>query len=431
MLVVEDAQVETTIVPLPLTELEGQARFEGNEWVVDSLTSEYGEIEINAEGLIDFDEGLDLALTAEEVTVEEFTETIDLDLPVPTEGTFDAVASVQGPINKPEITGTATARSPVDVDKITFTDASTDFLLQGQRLSLSNIAATPSFGGTLRGSGEVFLGQGSPFTFQADASSIPATEVAQIYNLEPGFRLGLVSANATVVGGSNGVTTTINWDAPAAQYPGSGTIDIDGRAIAFRDTTFQLGGGIVTGSGNLLDGVWNGDVDLQNVQLSAFSDDLIGDISGQFQVSGNTADTRIGAIRGSGNVAFSNGLATFSPQFASLSDRLTAQVSWNGQQLQITEANTDRITASGTLTPIFDRGFEGLERLNLNVVAQDYSINEIPFVTIPDALDLTGRANFVGSITGNPLSPTISGDVQVTDLVANRLPFNPFLSGIC
>ncbi len=174
---------------------------------------------------------------------------------------------------------------------------------------------------------------------------------------------------------------------------------------------------------------WDAAFDLANVDLSTISENLEGEVSGDFTASGNTANTKIGAIAAQGNVAFTNGVATFSPQLASLSDPLTAQVAWNGQQLQITDARTDRITANGTITPIFDSGFEGIERLDLNVIAKDYGINEIPFVTIPDIFNLAGRADFSGTIAGNPEAPNISGDVRLANLIVNTLPFNDLLTG--
>ena len=427
----DDGGLVANALPLPLKNLDGQTRFEGSKWVVDSLSGDYGEIAVAGKGLVDFDKGYDLALTTKDVSVKEFTNTVKLKLPVPTEGTFDAVAAVTGPINRPQVSGTATAITALDVDKLTFTSASTDFLLQGQQLYLNDIAATPNVGGALRGSGQVLIGQGSPFTFQVAARSVPALAVANLYNIQPGFKLGLVSADATVVSSGGGVNTTINWNAPNAEYAGSGKIDINGGAIAFRDTTLRLGGGTATGSGRLVNGALAGNVNLQNVQLNAFSDQLKGDISGQFQVRGNTDNLRAGALTASGNVAFSDGLSAFSPQFASLSQPLTARVSWNGQQLAIAQASTDRITASGTLTPTFDGrfSFKGLERVNLNVAARDYGINEIPFVTIPSVLNLAGRADFTGTIIGSPTAPNIAGNVRVANLVANQLPFNSRLTG--
>ena len=430
-LIADNAEIKTTLLPLPLKEMSGQTRFQGNEWTIDRLSADYGEIEAIAEGLIDFDEGYDLTAVAKDISVEDFTETVKLKLPVPTTGSFDAVAQVGGPLRQPEFSGTVTATTPIEVDKLTFTSASSDFFLEGRQLLLDDIAATPNTGGALRGSGQVQLGPGSPFTFQLAGRSLPARELAKLYGVEAPFKIGLVSADAVVTGGNGEpVNTTVQLDAPSAQYPASGVVEISGRTVAFRDTTLQVGGGTVSGTGRLVNGQWTSDVTLAGVQLSTLSDNLRGDISGQFALSGNTADNRLAAIAARGNVAFSDGLATFAPQFSEFDDPLTARVAWNGEQITVDQATTDRVTASGTLTPEFsDSGFTGLERLDLDVTARDYAIAEIPFVSLPDALALTGRTDFTGTISGSPTAPTISGNVQLANLVVNRLPFNPLLTG--
>ena len=428
----DDVDLETAILPLPVENAQGQARFKSNEWTIDRLSGDYGEITAVAEGIVDFEQGYDLTAVANEVSVEEFTNTIDLELPVPVDGRFNAIAQVTGDIASPNFSGVVASTSPLIVDKVTFNGAAGEFFLptQGDRLQLflSNIAATPSTGGSLLGSGQVSLGEGSPFSFNLAGRGLPARQLANLYGIEPNFTLGTVAADAVVTGNSDRVSTTIAWDAPNAQYPGRGVVDIDGNVVAFRDTVFQLGGGTVSGGGTLIGGLWESDVDLQGVQLAAFSPDLSGTVSGQFQFSGSTENTSIDAIAASGNVNFSDGLAAFSDQFASLDGPLIAQVAWNGEKIVVQQANLDRIIASGTLTPSFDRGFTGLESFDLQVDGQDFALAELPFET-PEIISLVGRTNFSGNLTGNPTAPNFNGNVQLLNLVVNSLPFNPLLTG--
>ncbi|MEL6937785.1 MAG: translocation/assembly module TamB domain-containing protein [Cyanobacteria bacterium J06598_1] len=426
-----DADIVATVLPLPVENAAGEAQFQGGKWTVDRLSGDYGEIkDVVAEGLIDFDDDYyDLAAAKNGISVEAFSNTVDLELPVPTEGTFDAVAKMTGPIANPLFSGNATADGPVLVDKLTFTSASSDFLLQGQQLYLDNIAAIPSTGGSLTGNGQVRLAQGSPFTFQLAGRSLPVREIGALYGLKSNFPLGLGSADATVVGRNGNVTTAVDWATPNAQYPGTGTVNIsNGTDLAFSNTTFAIGGGTVSGGGRLIDGIWDSDVAFQNVQLGAFSADLLGSIDGQFQVSGTTADTRIGAIAANGNITFSDGLASFSPQFDTLNSPLSAQVAWNGEKIQVIQATSNRLTANGTLTPEFDEGFTGLDSFDLNVTAQDYALAELPF-PVPDVLQLSGRTNAAGRLTGSPTAPNFSGDLQLANLVVNSVPFSEQMAG--
>ncbi|MGB3296131.1 MAG: hypothetical protein WBB01_24360 [Phormidesmis sp.] len=425
---VDDADIITTLAPLPLTDLAGQTRFQGNQWTVDRLSGNYGEIDAVAEGLIDFSEGYDLTVAADDVSVEEFTNTLNLSLPVPVEGRFDAIAQVGGGISQPEVAGEAIAITPLDVDKLTFTSAATDFFLQGRQLLLDDIAAVPSTGGSLSGSGQVRLGQGSPFTFQIAGRSLPARELAKIYGVETPFPLGLVTADATVTSSGRGVNTTVRVNAPTAQYPLSGIVAISGDTVTFRDAQAQVGGGTVSGSGRLVNGQWISDVTLANVQLNTFSETLRGDVSGQLQLSGNTDDTRLAAIAATGNLAFSQGLAAFSPRFNRLNAPLTAQVAWRGDRIEIAQATTDRITASGTLTPDLTDGFSGIEQFNLAVSARNYALAELPF-DLPEVFALEGLASFDGTVTGRPSAPNVSGNLQLANLAVNRVSFDPLLAG--
>ena len=431
VLSIDKASLVTEAVPLPVENIDGQTRFNGNEWTIDRLSATYGEIDAIAEGLLDFDAGYDLDVVADEVTVEEFVATTDLELPVPTEGTFDAVAKVGGPLDNPLVTGSAIATTPVNVDKITFTSAAANVLYQNQLLYIDDIAATPNTGGSLTGSGQVRIGAGSPFSFDLTGRNLPAREIAQLYGSNPNFQIGLVSADVAVIGNDGNVNTSIAWNAPAAQYPASGKIDVNGRTLTFRDTLVQVGGGLVRGAGTLVGKQWNADVNLAGVNLGSFSEAVNGDINGRFNLSGNTDNNRLDAIAAQGNITFANGLASFSSPtntfFADFTDPLAAQVAWDGQTINVLQANAERLSGSGTLTPNFDNGFE-LERFDLDVSAQDYAIAELPF-ELPEILVLSGRTDFNGRVTGSPSDPNVNGNVQVANLIVNQLPFDPYLTG--
>lgn len=425
---VKDGELTTRLLPLPVKEINGQTQFKDNVWTIDQVSADYGLVDAIAEGLIDFNEGYyDLAAQTKDVTVAEFAETVDLDLPVPASGVFEAVARVDGPLARPVFTGLATSTSEVTVDEVVFDTASTGFQLQNQTLYLSDIFATPSVGGSLRGTGEVLLGEGSPFSFQFAGRNLPANAIAALYGIETNFQIGRVSADTTIVGRNGTVDTTVEWDAPNAEYAGSGTIDIRGSDLVFRNTVFAVGGGTVSGTGTLSNGLFESDVALLGVQLGSFSPDLRGDVSGQFTLSGSTDNLGLETITAEGDVAFSQGLASFSRQLDGFSEPLRAQVAWNGENIQVIEASSDRATASGTLTPNFENGFS-LNRLDLQVNARDYAIAELPF-ELPTILAVQGRTDFNGTITGSPTDPIVEGSVNLTNLVVNSLPFSPTLTG--
>lgn len=428
---VDGASLTAETIPLPVENIAGETQFQGNEWTIDRLAATYGEIDAAAEGLLDFDNGYALDAITENVSVDEFVATTDLELPVPVTGNFDATAQISGPIDSPIVTGTVVATEPLDVDRLTFTTAAAEVLYTDQVIYLDDIAATPNTGGSLRGSGQVSLAQGTPFSFNIAGSNLPAREIAQRYDANPNFQIGLVSANASVIGNNGNVDTSVRWNAPAAQYPASGIIDINGRNLVFRETRAEVGGGLVTGSGTLVGDRWNADVNLASINLASFSDDINGDINGQFNLNGNTQNTSLEAIAARGNITFTNGLASFSSRentfFQDFTDPLSARVAWNGQTINVLNAQSDRLAASGTLTPSFENGFE-LEQFDLALNAQNYALSELPF-DLPEQLALSGIGDFNGSVTGSPSTPNVSGDIQLANLVVNLLPFEPYLAG--
>ena len=428
---VDKTSLATKAIPLPVENIAGETQFQGNQWTIDRLNATYGEIEAAAKGLVDFDQGYALEVATKDVSVDNFVATTGLDLPVPVVGNFDAIAQVGGPLNSPLITGSVFATDPLTVDKVTFTTATTEVLYKNQVLYLDDIAATPSTGGSLKGSGQVRLAQGSPFSFDLTGRSLPAREIAQLYGANPNFQIGLVSADVTVVGNNGKVNTNVRWNAPAAQYPASGVIDINGRTLTFRDTLVAVGGGLVRGTGTLIKDRWNANVNVASVNLGSFSEAINGDINGQFNLSGSTQNNSLEAIAAQGNITFTNGLASFSSPsntfFADFTDPLSAQVAWNGQTINVIDAKSDRLTAKGTLTPSFENGFS-LKQFNLALNAQDYALSELPF-EIPELIALSGRGNFNGRVTGSPSAPNVSGNIQLANLVVNLLPFSPYLAG--
>lgn len=428
---VEKASLTTQAIPLPIENISGKTQFQGNQWTIDRLKASYGEIDAIAQGLLDFDNGYALDVKTQNVTVEEFVATTGLKLPVPVAGNFNGTAQISGPINSPLVAGSAVATELLTVDKVAFTTAGANLLYKDRTLYIDDIAATPTTGGSLRGSGQVRFTAGSPFAFDLTGRSLPAREIAQLYNVNPNFQIGLVSADVAVVSNNGNLTTNIRWNAPAAQYPASGIIDINGRTLAFRNTKVAVGGGLVTGTGTLVNDQWQANVNIDSVDLGSFSTAVNGDINGQLGLSGSTQNASLNAIAAQGNLTFANGLAAFSsPQntfFQDFTAPLSAQVAWNGQTLNVINASSDRLTASGTLTPSFANGF-ALEQFDLALNAQDYALSELPF-DIPEQLALAGRGTFNGRVTGSPSAPNASGNIQLANLAVNLLPFESSLAG--
>ena len=218
---------------------------------------------------------------------------------------------------------------------------------------------------------------------------------------------------------------------PQLGGPLSGTFNLSGSLDNFSPSTIRgsgsgrlsVAGGTVTATDlQLADGRFQAVVEPTGVQLAGFSPDLRGSLGGKLNVSGSLAALSPTAIQASGQVNFSEGIA--------LIDRpLTASFNWNGQQLQIQQAIANGFNANGVVNVnLANAGLQAIQGFDLNVQATDLNLQQLP-ATLPNAVNLAGRADFSGRIAGTPTAPNLNGELQLRNFVAAGLTFKPLLVG--
>ncbi|NJL23133.1 MAG: hypothetical protein HC895_23600 [Leptolyngbyaceae cyanobacterium SM1_3_5] len=131
-----------------------------------------------------------------------------------------------------------------------------------------------------------------------------------------------------------------------------GNFRVAGRLTDFSPNAIQaqgqyqitnLAGGRATGNVAIAQGRWNATVLANNVALAAFSPNLRGELGSNLRVNGTLANLSPAAIRASGQVQLSQGLAQI--------DRpLTASIRWLGDQLRIDSATAPGLTANGVVS---------------------------------------------------------------------------------
>ncbi|MEO0455791.1 MAG: translocation/assembly module TamB domain-containing protein [Cyanobacteria bacterium P01_A01_bin.114] len=288
----------------PIRNLTAKTQWQGSEVKVDSASADYGALSTILQGAINFQTGYDLTARLDDVTVEAFTETFQFTVPVELAGVFDGEIDITGPLAQPQLVGTVTATDTVTVDRLQFETLSTDIALRlpSQALTFENIVGVPTVGGELVGAGVIdFDQQPLAFRFDLDAEALPADAIATLYDVSSPITLGRVAGNVTVAGTPGDVATTVRWQAPEAQYPGQGVLTIANGAYTFSDTTVQVGGGTLNGSGILANQQWSADINAAGIALNQFSSNLQGLLSGDFQLAGNTQNIGLDAVQGQGN----------------------------------------------------------------------------------------------------------------------------------
>ncbi|MGE5658271.1 MAG: translocation/assembly module TamB domain-containing protein [Actinomycetota bacterium] len=243
---------------------------------------------------------------------------------------------------------------------------------------------------------------------------------------------GLLSGRARVSGSLENLT------AKAINAIGSGQLQL------------VNGGGAIDATGELRNGNWQASVSSDRVSLPRFSKLLPeaqlakalsaqgflsetpslpllqGLLKGQVDLSGSLATFAPGAIAAKGRVQLS--------QVPVLNQPFAATFSWNGQRLQIQEATTPGLRANGFLAVNFPQnGLPSISNIDLNLNLQNFDLKSIP-VPVPSAVagngkPVTGRADFIGRISGPLPRLTVAGDLRLQNFAINQIAFDPVLSG--
>ena len=217
---------------------------------------------------------------------------------------------------------------------------------------------------------------------------------------------------------------------PQLRGPLSGNFNLSGSLTAFSPAAIRgngsgvlsIAGGTVAASGQLDNGRFQAVVEPTGVQLAGFSQELRGSLGGRLNVTGSLTALDPSAIRASGQLNFSEGLA--------LIDRpLSTSIVWNGEQLRIERATANGFNANGVVNAnLANQGLQAIRSFNLNVQAKDLDLQQLP-TALPNAVRLAGRADFDGRIAGTPTAPNVNGNLQLRNLVAGGLTFEPLLAG--
>ncbi len=410
-------------VPRPLTQIDGRLRFQGLTTSMENVRALYGEIPLLANGSVDPKQGYNLRAETAQVEVAQVLNTFKIELPFTTAAQVQAQAlRLTGPIAQPLLSGEFATRQAARVDRVNFRQIRGQFQLKAPVLTVSQIQALPVAGGVVTGSARFNIRPGGQLLLDLQALGVPGEAIARAYGGPAAIKTGPVSAQARVSGPATDLRTAVRFQAPQAIYPGTGEVFYSGGRTLLRNINFQVADGQVNVEGRIAAGQLQATVQSAGVQLRQFSSALRGRFSGRLNLFGAVANLNPAAIRAVGQVRFSQGLSL-------VQQPLTAQVRWDGQKILVDPATADGFRASGA---VFAR-LEGPEApqisaFNLNVQAQDYSLQALPLQQVP-GLKLLGRADFSGRLTGSPAAPRVGGALQTDNLALNQVAFEPRLAG--
>ncbi|HEY9824307.1 MAG TPA: DUF748 domain-containing protein, partial [Stenomitos sp.] len=206
-------------IPQPFLGTNGYLRFSGLTVALDRVTSNYGPIPLKAQGTIDPDRGYDLSAETAAVEANTALKTLNVGaLPFPVAGQVQAVnLRVNGAIDEPVLTGQGQTVGRATVDRIPLKDATAQFKFVPGLLSVSAITAHPTDGGLVTGQARLQLPTANEtesvyLQAQFQGSGLSGDAIANLYQANPGFAIGLVSGTAVVSGPPDDIRTAVRFE---------------------------------------------------------------------------------------------------------------------------------------------------------------------------------------------------------------------------
>lgn len=340
--------------------------------------------------------------------------------------------------------------------------------------------------------GEADKGEPDDLMLDLEVKDLPSDAITQLYALTvPGIRFGRLNAKAKVAVFNEQPQVQLQWQLDQSTYPAQGQVTLAQDRLRLQDTQIQIADQIVRVEGELADdrwqlmaqgadlplqsflprlpgemtgavklrgevdrplastegelrariytpdgtvstdgtiqqGRWQGQIQSHGVALSGFSPDLPGVLTGTLNLAGTLDNLHPAAIGAQGQIQLSEGI---SRQHSFLNQPLSAAFRWNGDRLEIQQAKTAGLDLSGWIAAqLEDWQHPAITGSDLNVQLQGYDLATLP---LHPSLPVTpqGTADFRGRITGTPIAPHLSGNLQLHQLSIHQLAFEPLLSG--
>ncbi|MGB7445148.1 MAG: translocation/assembly module TamB domain-containing protein [Coleofasciculaceae cyanobacterium] len=408
-----DVTFQLAQLPQLFSKTNGRLTFQGTQIKLEDVTTLFGQIPAQAQGVVDVQSGINLAAQTQPVELKQILQTWNLqELPVKASAEVQAKLKVTGPLDNPLVAGEVVTTKQAQLDQVNFSKIRANFELvpSTQILAVNDLRATPIFGGLVTGNGKVKIGEQGNAIFDLQTSKVPADAIAKIYNFQLPVPVGLVNAKTRI------------------------TAPID-KPKNFRITgSAQLpaaGGTLMVNNIEVANGRWQGLVQATGVALEQLSSNIPkqfqGKLRGTFNLAGSLDSPELDKISGEGsaavnvagglvtatNIKLNNGLATALVQADGLKLERIAQVPpslrtpLNGQ-LQLA-VNLNDLTTSGIV---------GAGAASLNLGGGKITANRIELAK--------GRWQAVGQATGVQLGRIIS---QLPPQLAAPLSGNFNLSG--
>ena len=368
---VREGTVVTGRLPEPVTELEGDVRFQGQTFQFEGVTARMGDLAAEAGGTVDIKTGYELEGRFAPFTLAQVLALFETDIPVDIDGTFLADVTMTGALNAPILATEITAQNPVTIDQVPFSAMTATAVLHAPELQIENFRAIPQAGGVVTGSGSYRFGKPGNLALSLTGDSLPADALGRPYGLPETLNIGPVFVAAQVNGPLNQLAATANWRAPSGTYPARGDLRLAGNRLQFTDTFVQVAGGTVSGNGTLANRQWTANLKARGVQLNQLASGINGELAADAQLSGSLDTPILPAIQGQGTATAALAGGNVNARGSLSGGRWTADVQSNNLLLAafspaLQGTGSGNFTLSGTTENLSLAGMQGQGQIILS-----------------------------------------------------------------
>ncbi|HEY9707183.1 MAG TPA: DUF748 domain-containing protein, partial [Oculatellaceae cyanobacterium] len=259
-------------LPQSFAKTNGQLRFKGTQVRLEKVTTLFGQVPAQANGVVDTQSGLNLSAQTQRVELKQVLQTFNIKkLPVVASAQVQAALQVSGPLAKPVVSGEFTTTKPALLDRVNFRTIKGGFRVVDSRVTVNNLQAMPTVGGLVTGKGQVQLGQKGGVVFDFQATNVPGDAIARNYNLKLPVPIGSVSGTTQIIAPLNN----------PQNYRATGSANLTVAGDSVTATNVQVAAGR-----------FRAQVRASGVQVNRFAQvppQLGGLLSGNFNLSGSLA----------------------------------------------------------------------------------------------------------------------------------------------
>ncbi|WP_035984918.1 translocation/assembly module TamB domain-containing protein [Leptolyngbya sp. KIOST-1] len=467
-------------LPSALHDINGTAVFDGVGGRLENSSLKFGPILVKAAGRIDRKTGHDLAIAIPDVSLDQVVEALAQTLPIEAEGRFQLNSTVTGPLEDPQVVGELTNLGQVQIDRLGFESLTARFGANLEGATLHQATLRPATGGTVTAQGNILLGKAlrqalqearrrgdrprtdrhrptpaqpvPPALTLTAQTDLPLDGLAALYGLPlpDTWRLGPLLAEARLVGTVPNLQDAdlrgeATWQLPQSTFPGRGEIRYADGLISAQETVFQVGEGRLQAEAiaDLNRRDWQAQVTGNALGLGRVSPQLRGTLDTDLQASGSLLALTPESVRAEGRAAFSHAIP-LAPAGLSLANLNLAKIdqvlpgslrtrfAWTGQRLEIAEAITPNLSASGGINIRFlPQGRRPqVGRFDLAARLRDLKLGEAyGLLGGPAWLQPRGSLDFNGTLRGSLDNPQLEGTMGLHQVGINDVALAAGVSG--